>query len=143
MQATELRQTLFAKLDEIASSGESVQVIRFKKPIAMIVPVGKIRKPLLDLDAIAAFCKAHDVKSFALFGSIVRDDFGPDSDVDVLLGLGDAHKHSFITIAKMTFELSEMFLRDVDIVIREALPHANPIRRAEIEKEAKVLYEVA
>lgn len=144
MQATTLRKTLFEELDQLAAGGEPVQVLRFKEPVAMLVPlVGRSRKPLIDLDAIAAFCKRHAVKSFALFGSIMRDDFGEQSDVDVLLGLGSDHQHSFITTSKMRDELALMFGRDVDIVIREALPRANPFRRQAIEAEARVIYEAA
>jgi uncharacterized protein len=144
MQASTLRKVFFTKLDEIASGGESVEVIRFKRPVAMLVPVtDRARKPLLDLDAIAAFCRCHAVKSFALFGSIMRDDFNESSDVDVLLSLGSVHEHSFITMTGMRNELSKMFGRDVDIVIRESLPRANPLRRQAIESEAKVIYEIA
>ena len=144
MQASTLRKVLFTKLDEIAAGGEPVEVVRFKRPVAMLVPVtDRARKPLLDLDAIAAFCRRHTVKSFALFGSIMRDDFNESSDVDVLLSLGSVHEHSFITMTGMRNELSKMFGRDVDIVIREALPRANPFRRQAIEAEARVIYEAA
>ena len=68
---------------------------------------------------------------------------GRNLGVDVLLSLGSVHEHSFITMTGMRNELSQMFGRDVDIVIRESLPRANPLRRQAIESEAKVIYEVA
>ena len=71
--------------------------------------------------AIAAFCKKWQVTEFALFGSAVRDDFGPDSDVDVLVSFAPSARHSLLDLVHMEDELREIFGRDVDLVTRRAV----------------------
>lgn len=58
---------------------------------------------------------------FALFGSAVRDDFGPDNDVDVLLSFAPEARHSLFDLVHMEDELREIFGRDVDLVTRRAV----------------------
>lgn len=145
MQATELRKSLFDQLDLLEAGGEPVQIVRFKKPAALLVPVPPqttSRKPLIDLDAVATFCKRHSVRSFALFGSILTDHFDAESDVDVLVDLGDLHI-DFRTMFKMIGELESMFMRKVDMVERSSLARLDPIRRRSIERSERIIYEIS
>jgi len=71
--------------------------------------------------AIADFCRKWQVTEFALFGSVLRDDFGPDSDVDVLVSFAPDVRYSLFDLVHMEDELREMFGRDVDLVTRRAV----------------------
>ena len=66
-------------------------------------------------DRIAAFCKRWQVTELALFGSVLRDDFGPASDVDVLAGFGECARHTLFDLDDMELELKEIFGREVDL----------------------------
>ena len=66
-------------------------------------------------EEVAAFCRRHRVRRLALFGSVLRDDFGPDSDVDVLIEFEpDAHV-GLLGLAGMEIELGEILERKVDL----------------------------
>jgi predicted nucleotidyltransferase len=84
----------------------------------------------LPMDAIRGYCARWKITEFALFGSVLRDDFGPDSDVDVLVTFApDAH-WSLFDIVRMQDELSGIVGRDVDLVERKALQESrNYLRR--------------
>jgi predicted nucleotidyltransferase len=89
-------------------------------------------------EKIEEFCRRWQVIEFALFGSVLRDDFRPDSDVDVLVSFGAEAPWSLYDIVEMTDELKQMFNREVDLVEKEAL--RNPFRRKEILATRKVIY---
>jgi predicted nucleotidyltransferase len=57
-------------------------------------------------DGIASFCGKHHIRKLSLFGSVLRDDFGPDSDVDVLVEFERGHTPSFFRLFDMQDELS-------------------------------------
>lgn len=83
--------------------------------------------------AIAEFCRKWKVTEFALFGSVVRDDFRPDSDVDVLVSIAPGMHYSLFDLAEMQEELSAAFGRDVDLVTRRAVERgSNEWRRRSI-----------
>ena len=65
-------------------------------------------------DVIADFCRRHHIVRLALFGSVLRDDFRPDSDVDVLVEFEEGHTPGF-AFAGMESELSELIGRKVDL----------------------------
>jgi hypothetical protein len=69
-------------------------------------------------EAIASFCDRWKIVEFALFGSILRDDFRPDSDVDVLVSFAPDAKWSLWDVIKMKEELEILFGREVDLVER-------------------------
>ncbi len=73
-----------------------------------------ICKVSIPKEAIAAFCRRHHIRRLALFGSVLRDDFSDDSDIDVLVEFepGCTPGFGFITIQK---ELSELLGRNVDL----------------------------
>lgn len=87
---------------------------------------------------IAEFCKRWSINEFALFGSVLRADFRPDSDVDVLVSIDPKAHIGLFEIAKMGIELEELFKRPVDLVEKEGL--RNPYRRQEILSTAQVVY---
>ncbi|HUT74915.1 MAG TPA: nucleotidyltransferase family protein [Armatimonadota bacterium] len=68
----------------------------------------------IDRERLAAFCRRHHIRRLALFGSVLRDDFGPDSDVDVLVEFAPGHVPGFAFISMQT-ELSEILGRKVDL----------------------------
>jgi len=69
----------------------------------------------VDPQAIAEFCRRNHITKFAFYGSVLRDDFGPDSDVDVLVEFDQAHVPGLITLAGMELDLSEILGRKADI----------------------------
>jgi predicted nucleotidyltransferase len=66
-------------------------------------------------DALAEFCKRHHIRKLSLFGSVLREDFGPDSDVDFLVEFDPDHIPGLITLAGMEIELSEIIGRKADL----------------------------
>ena len=82
--------------------------------------------------AIADFCGRWKVTEFALFGSVLRDDFGPDSDVDVLVSFAPDSVHTLFDLVRMERELGEIFGRKVDLVTRGAVERANAWSREAI-----------
>lgn len=64
---------------------------------------------LVSKTAIAAFCQTHGIKRLAIFGSALREDFGPDSDVDVLVEFEPDRIPGLLGLAGMELELSELF----------------------------------
>jgi len=92
----------------------------------------------IDREAIAAFCHRWHVKELALFGSAVRDDFRPDSDVDVLVVHEDDAKRSLFDHIRAEDELRQIFGREVDLVEKKAI--RNPFRRHHILNNHEVVY---
>ncbi len=89
---------------------------------------------------ITEFCKRWSVTEFAMFGSVLRDDFRPDSDIDVLVSIDPRAHIGLFELADMKIELQNMFKRPVDLVEKEGL--RNPYRRKEILRTAQVVYAV-
>ena len=93
----------------------------------------------LPLDQVEAFCRKYGVSEFSLFGSILRDDFSADSDVDVLVTLEAGRTLTPESYLDMRDELSAMFGgREIDLVQKRLL--TNPFRRQEILATRRVLY---
>lgn len=69
----------------------------------------------IDDDAVAAFCASHRVHRLALFGSLLRPDFGDDSDIDVLVEFEPGQSPGLIGIASMEIELEQLLARKVDL----------------------------
>jgi uncharacterized protein len=89
---------------------------------------------------LAAFCRRHHIRRLALFGSILRDDFRPDSDVDVLVEFEPDHVPGFFGLAGMESELSELLGRKVDLNTPGSL---SPYFRDEVLTEAEVQFDQA
>jgi predicted nucleotidyltransferase len=93
----------------------------------------------IPMDRIREFCKRWRIREFALFGSVLRDDFRPDSDVDVLVSFEPNDPWDYwVGWPEMIDELEDIFGRKVDFVEKEAL--SNPIRRDEILRTRQVVY---
>jgi len=87
---------------------------------------------------IVDFCKRWSVSEFSIFGSVLRADFHPDSDIDVLVSFKEDARISLFDMAQMQIELEALFGRSVDLVEKAGL--RNPYRRDEILKAAQVVY---
>ena len=72
-------------------------------------------------DKIVDFCQRNRVRSFSLFGSVLREDFGPNSDVDVLVEFEPEARIGFMALGRMQRELSDLLGRRVDLVPRGGL----------------------
>jgi len=89
-------------------------------------------------EQIADFCKRNHIKKLALFGSILRDDFRPDSDIDVLVTFDRSVPIGLFEIIGMEMELTEMIGRKVDLRTPNEL---SDYFRDEVLSEAEVQYE--
>ncbi len=87
---------------------------------------------------ISEFCRRWEVVEFSLFGSALRDDFRPDSDVDVLVTFSKDAQISLFDLVQMKLDLEKIFHRPVDIIEKDALE--NPFRKREILRTAQVIY---
>ena len=87
---------------------------------------------------ISEFCRRWEVVEFSLFGSALRDDFRPDSDVDVLVTFSKEAQISLFDLVQMQLDLEKIFHRSVDIIEKDALE--NPFRKREILRTAQVIY---
>ena len=97
----------------------------------------------LDLpqEKIAAFCQRWNITELALFGSVLRNDFGPDSDVDVLATFAPDSRRTLLDEAKMEIEFELILGRKVDLLSRSAVEHSrNWLRRDEILSTAEAIY---
>jgi len=90
------------------------------------------------MDQIAAFCRKWQITEFALFGSVLGDDFGPESDVDALVTFAPDAPWGLWDIIDLKDELSALIGRRVDIVEKPAL--RNPFRRHGILRTHEVVY---
>lgn len=95
-------------------------------------------KPNIPQERIEEFCRRWKVREFALFGSILRDDFGPESDVDVMVDFAAEDTPSLLDHVAMQEELADLLARRVDLVTRRAVEESrNPIwRRAVLRRRA-------
>ena len=94
-------------------------------------------------NAIADFCRKHQIRKLSVFGSILRDDFRDDSDVDFLVEYEDGHApRSFNQLFEAEDELAALVGRNVDLVNAETIRNAeNPYRRALIMNTARTSYD--
>ena len=90
---------------------------------------------------IGDFCDRWKVVEFSLFGSILREDFRPDSDVDVLVTFTADAQVSLFDLVEMQDELKVIFKRDVDLVEKQAIVESpNYIRRKNILANTRIVY---
>jgi len=91
----------------------------------------------IPLQTIEAFCRRHHIQRLSLFGSAARGDFGPESDLDVLVEFQPEARVGFLQLSRMQRELTEIFHRPVDLVPRTGL---KPAIREQILNEEVLLY---
>jgi uncharacterized protein len=87
---------------------------------------------------IAEFCKRWSINEFSVFGSVLREDFRPDSDIDVLVSIDPKAQIGLLEMAKIQIELENMFKHPVDLVEKERLRY--PYRKNEILRTAELVY---
>ncbi len=81
-------------------------------------------------ETIRAFCRKWNIRSFCFYGSIMRDDFRPDSDIDVMIEFSPDNRVSLLNMSTMQEELEALFSRKVDLVERKSIEQSeNYIRR--------------
>jgi len=91
----------------------------------------------IDRERLAAFCRRNAIRRLALFGSVLTDRFGPDSDVDVLVEFEPGHPVGLFEIAGMEQELTDMLGREVDLRTPNDL---SPYFRDDVLRRAEVQY---
>lgn len=102
--------------------------------------MGKIN---IDLpkDKIAEFCKKWKIREFSIFGSVMREDFQPDSDIDVLVSFSEDAKHTLFDMVHMKEEIEQIFGRKVDLVSRRGVESSrNYLRKQAILGTAEAIY---
>jgi len=92
----------------------------------------------LDREALASFCRKWRIRELSLFGSALREDFGPESDLDFLVSFEPGSPLDIDALLDMKEELEARFGRPVDLVEKEAL--RNPWRKYEILRTSEVIY---
>ncbi len=75
----------------------------------------------IDFERLAELCRAHGVTRLSLFGSVVRGDFGPKSDVDVLVEFASSARVGLFDLARLQLELAELMGRDVHLATPRSL----------------------
>jgi len=83
------------------------------------------------------FCQRYQVQRLALFGSVLRDDFRPESDIDVLVVFDPSARVTFMMLGRMKRELSGMFMHPVDLAPQDGL---KPSIRYEVLTSAQEIY---
>jgi uncharacterized protein len=95
----------------------------------------------LPMEKIAEFCDRWQIIEFALFGSVLRDDFRPDSDVDILITFAPGANRGLTETLQMRDELQVIFNRKVDLIVKAAIERSeNWLRRKNILAAAQTIY---
>ena len=95
----------------------------------------------LPQQAIAQFCQRWQIKEFYLFGSVLREDFRPDSDIDIMVSFEADAPWGLLEFVRMKRELETLIGREVDLVTKKSIEEShNWIRRKEILGTAQVVY---
>lgn len=95
----------------------------------------------IDRQRISEFCQRWGIAELALFGSVLRDDFRPDSDIDVLLSFAEGSAHTLFDLARLQAELEQILGPEVHVLSRRAVEASrNPIRRDSILSSAQTVY---
>lgn len=103
----------------------------------------KLKHIELPVAEIEQFCQKWNLTGFALFGSVLRDDFQPESsDIDVMIQYRSDAVPTFYDLDCMEVELERLLGREVDVITRASVEQsANYLRRREILSSARVIYE--
>jgi hypothetical protein len=101
----------------------------------------KLKNIKVSMEQIKEFCDRWQIAEFALFGSVLRDDFRPDSDIDVMVQFHPEAHPTFFDLSTMEDELKTIFQRDVDLITRKGIESSrNYLRRKAILSSAQVIY---
>lgn len=95
----------------------------------------------MPIDKINTFCKKWQITEFAVFGSVIREDFTPSSDIDVLVTFDENTSYTLFDLINMNYELEDIVGRKVDLLTRYSVENSeNYIRKKHILENAQVLY---
>jgi predicted nucleotidyltransferase len=95
----------------------------------------------LPMRQLQEFCQRWQITELALFGSVLRPDFHPDSDIDVLVTFAATAQRGLTETLQMRDELQQLFNRKVDLIVKAALKRSdNWLRRQNILDSAQVIY---
>lgn len=146
VEVSRLRGSLLSVLDKVAVEGP-LAITRHGRVIATLSgppAEGPAVKFVLDRRRLRRLCRRHHIQRLALFGSILRDDFGPDSDVDVLVDPEPGCLRTLTERAAAEDALAKLFGRPIDFVKRHVIEaSSNEIRKRSILSTARVIYEAA
>ena len=93
-------------------------------------------------EKIEQICQQWQIEELALFGSVLRKDFNPQSDIDVLVSFAESAKITFFDLDTIEQQLSKLFNRPVDVVTKRAIEQShNWIRKKNILDHAQIIYE--
>lgn len=93
-------------------------------------------------ESFTKLCQHWQIVELSLFGSILREDFNADSDIDVLVEFSEEARITFFDLDIIEQQLSQLFHRPVDVVTKQAIEQShNPIRRKNILDNSKLIYE--
>lgn len=92
-------------------------------------------------EKIVEFCRKWKIQELSFFGSVLRKDFGPNSDIDVMVTFAPEARYSLFDLVHMQDELKEIFGHEVDLVERKSVEQSeNYIRRKHILDSLEVVY---
>lgn len=95
----------------------------------------------IPIDRLAEYCRARGTARLAIFGSALRSDFGPASDIDLLVAFESGRMPGLLSMVGMEQEFSNLFVRNVGLVERPAVKQSrNDIRRTAILESAETIY---
>jgi predicted nucleotidyltransferase len=127
-------------------SGDGRPILEIARREGMVIEADysglemRVRIPIPQ-DQLRAFCQRHRIRRLALFGSVLREDFRSDSDVDVLVDFEQGAEPGLFDLVGIQDELSEILGRQVDLVERQAVERSeNYIRRRHILDSAETVY---
>lgn len=129
------------KTEPLAQSVDAIEdvVRRWGLKGALATPTPK---PRVDPRRLVRLCKQHHIERLSLFGSVVRDDFGPASDVDILYEPEPGHLIKLASLVGAIDALADLFGRRVDFIKRSLIENSkNPYRRQSILEDERVVYE--
>jgi len=96
----------------------------------------------LSVEEIVDFCQKWNIIELSLFGSVLSDQFRPDSDIDILINFSSNARQGLLTLAKLKHELEDKIGREVDVALKDSVENSeNWIRRNDILTTAQVIYE--
>lgn len=91
--------------------------------------------------ALAAFCQKWKIKEMSFFGSVLREDFRSDSDIDIIVSFEDNSTWGILELVRMKRELKTLLGREVDLMTKKSIEQSpNWIRRQEILGTAQIVY---
>jgi len=148
IDASSLRRDLFHVLRNLPTDGP-VEIRRHGHVVAVLSPPpapddadGPTPKPHVDPRRLKRLCKKHHIKRLSLFGSVVRDDFGPTSDVDILYVPESGHINTLATLMAAVDAFTDLFGRRVDFLDRSVVESSsNKVRRQSILEGERVIYD--